>query len=71
MSKRGNNGRPGTVRGIRLTSGVKDPREHYERQPRQQTYEKWERIAGYDNTPICGASLVALEKQLSAIGVEG
>jgi len=71
MSKKGNNGRPGTVRGIRMTSGVKETRAHYERQTRQQTYEKWERLAGGDPTPICGASLEVLEKQLREIGVEG
>ena len=54
-----------------MTSGVKETRAHYERQTRQQTYEKWERLAGGDPTPICGASLEVLEKQLREIGVEG
>jgi hypothetical protein len=61
------NGQRGTANGIRMMCGVKAGRPHYERQPRNQTFEKWERLAGAGDGPICGASMELLEAKLKKL----
>jgi hypothetical protein len=68
--KNAKDGQRGTAHGIRMMCGVKDGRPHYERQPRNQTFEKWERLAGAGDGPICGASLDVLNEKLKMINAK-